>query len=338
MKKLFTILAIIILAISISSCATSDVNPGGSSENPGSSESSEENPGEGEASPASEAKPPEAAEEFLEITEDSYLMSMQITPPTEFKTVERFFEFGEDGGLTDKTLIYTLPNDSVISYAYVKDTPIENVINTSKSDFVDAAGKQFYRYDYESSYMAFCQIDKDLYGLNYQTETDEDADAFVENLTQNLKFTGRTTTSIDDKDLYGISYTIDDSIPMYSHTLSVVADQEGNTIRKSLLFRFGESEDKMLYRFLVRVFKNVTIEDIKSAEIEYEERTIGDLTYTVEVPEDEDEPFAYYIANGSDVYLIKNNGTLNDLSQVRSEESIQAFQAFLETISFEQKE
>ena len=333
MRKLLIILLSLMLLISLASC--------GSKENQGSTSAPESTTeAQSEETPEDEEEnnmPPEASEEFLDAASDSYLMSMAITPPQDYSTVERYFQFGEAGNLSEKNMIYTMEDGSTLSYAYSKDTELEDILDTTHLKSIEVGAKQYYRYDYMGSYMAFIQMDADLYGINYEPkDSSVDPDAFLEERVNEVVFTGRTTTAIDNEDLFGINYTIDESIPMYSHTLSLTTDPSGNPLKKSLQWRFGEDEAGMLYRFLIRVYKNTTIEDLKEDGKKYEEKNIGDLTFTVEITEEEREPFNYYIENGDDTYLIKNNGATNGWSTSRSDDSIKSFKAFLGTINFQE--
>ena len=102
-----------------------------------------------------------------------------------------------------------------------------------------------------------------------------------------------------------------------------------------LVFTIGKDGDNLDFRFYVCLLKNTTLENELDSEKEYEEKTVGDITYKVLKPDEGKAAFAYYTQHGDDVYEIRNRGVSNGWFGVsRSEESEAAFEKFLNSVHF----
>ncbi len=332
MKKLLSIALTIILVLSLTSCGNKE-KPAEEDTTPSETESQEE-VAEGEEV-EEEFGPKETGLPVIPVTEDTKLMALQLTPPEGYETVERYVEFTSDNKLSEKNLTFTMEDGTFFSYAYSKDTYLSDILDTESLDTSSSSEETVYLYDRGASHMAFVQKDDDLYGINYETPEKSDSREPLEEAIAGLSFGEATEeTAVNNLDFYRISYELDNTLPLDSYTLSLTEDKEGKEIRKSILFRFGDDPDNLLFRFLIRVYRDTNIEDVLDPEIEYEDVIIGTLVYTAESPILGEDHYAYYIQYGSDVYLIKNNGANNGFATVRSKDSEKHFREFLRTIRF----
>ena len=137
----------------------------------------------------------------------------------------------------------------------------------------------------------------------------------------------------NDTDLYDISYKLDEALKVYSYSTNLTETPDGETVEKSVTWKFGEDSDNIDFRFQIAVCKNSTVKEQLKEDKEYEEKTIGTIAYTVRVPDEGKKAFEYITQHGKDVYIIRNNGKSGWFT-TRSEESEEAFEKFLNTISF----
>lgn len=268
------------------------------------------------------------------IADDTSVMKMSFSAPASYENVERFFEYLADGTMYEKNIHYTLADGSEITYAYAnEEQDMVAAAESQEHETAEYAGKTFLIFNYDSAYQSFAQEGSEVFGVQYAPAEGDGKETF-DQLMGGISFTDNTETVKDDLDLGDISFTIDNALPLFGYSTSVTETPAGDLLKKSVTWKFGEDRNNIDFRFLIRVFKNSTVEEQKKADKEYEEQEINGVTYTVLVDSGEDAPYEYMTQHGDDVYMIRNNGSNNGLWTTRSEESDAAFEAFLNTISF----
>ena len=174
----------------------------------------------------------------------------------------------------------------------------------------------------------FVPVGEDLYAIDYTGDIEE-----LKEIVKSISFTNAQDTITDDTELGDISFTFEDEDKVYAHTVRVLENKAGEIERKSVQYYFGEDDSNQEYRIFFSLHKNVKIEDLTDPDRTYEERTINGITYTAHISDNYDKPYNYYTQHGNDVYQIVNNGTGGWFVD-RSEESFEALEAILNTVSF----
>ena len=142
-------------------------------------------------------------------------------------------------------------------------------------------------------------------------------------------------TEPESTDLFDAAYTVDETLKLAGYDITVLKGADGEVKRKGVVWKYGEDLSNPDFRLLLRVFRGDTVENVISAEQEYEQKTVGDLTYTVLKTDENEAAYEYYVQHGNDVYEVRNSGRFNGMFTNRSEESVQAFEALLNSVHFE---
>ena len=301
MKKLLKTIIIISIAFTIAACSGGGSSSGGS---------------------GSGAK---------KVADDLDVMAMHISAPAEYETVERYTEYRPDGSIIEKDILFNLSDTEGYTYAFAGDSVLADMTDVSKLEQFEENGKTVYRYDSGDNMMAFIQVDKDLYAVDYTTsEKNEDK---LRELVKGVSFTNKTTTIVDDTSLNDIQYKIDDR-NLAETGVRREEDPKGNLIAKTVTWYFGEDENNVDFRFMIRVYANSKLEDVLSESKTYEQKEINGITYSSLVNDDGNPSYEYSVQHGDDVYMIRNNGSSNGWFTNRSEESYTAFETFMNNISF----
>ena len=303
LKKLIIIFLTVLMVMTMSGCSGSSNGNGGSDE----------------------------PEKIKKIADDTSTNLLSFSAPEKFDKAERFIEQSVDGEIIEKDITFYFNDGTELTYAYAKDQSLEGLIDLDSLEKIENGDDVFYVYVSGSSYVAFAMKDNDLYAVKYALLDGQSRDPFDE-AVKAVSFKDNGPMITNDLDLGGISYTIDPSLNVYKLVTNMTEDPDGNQLEKYVLWKYGQSDDEMDFRFLIRVFRNSTVEDQKKQDKEYEERTVNGISYTVLC--DEGNPYIYYTQHGDDVYEIRNSGKSNGWFTSRSEESYTAFEAFVNSISF----
>ena len=244
------------------------------------------------------------------LAQDTDCMALHFDAPEGYASVARFVRQTADGGVAEKNIIYSFDDGRELTYAYAAKVDIAEQMKTEDLESGEFAGQTFFFYPDGDDYMSFAQVGEDVYGVQY-TLPDSETREPLEQVLGQISFTDKTETDINDKDLYDVSYTIDPELPLAGWETNLTEATDGTVTKKSVTWDFGESADDLDFRFVIRVHKNTTIDQIIKADKEYEEKTIGELTYTVLKADEGKAPYEYFTQHGDDVYQIRNNGAPN---------------------------
>lgn len=268
--------------------------------------------------------------------EDTDAMNLHFTPPEGYDTVERYMGMTAAGKVTEKSFNYTFTDKSSVMIGYTVGKELTDSIPQSKLDKATAAtyaGKTFQVVEESSAFAALCQEGDVIYGIGYYFGDKADKAKF-EGLMAGIRFTDATETAQNDEDMFGIQYDAKGAGNICSTTSSVTQKADGTVVEKMVGWHYGTDEKNLDYRFLIRVYRNTTIEEMQNQYAEYEEKEVGGIQYTVKKADDGQKPFEYYTQHGNDVYKIYNNGVSENGSVKRSEQCQSAFEAFVNSIHF----
>lgn len=186
--------------------------------------------------------------------------------------------------------------------------------------------------------MAFYQDGENVYGIQYRASNEETIDDEFDKILQGVKFNDNTETTLNDITLDDIEYNIELDVPLYSESTNLKEKPDGTLVRKSFVWKFAnDSEKKIDYRFGIEQNKNTKLEDMLKEDKKYDEKKLGEETYTFEKGEkktDKYDHYNYYIQHGEDVYVVQNKGTSSGWFVSRSEESVKAFKTFINSVKF----
>lgn len=268
----------------------------------------------------------------MTIADDTSIYELRITPPESYESVERYTDKSGDGTIVEKDINYVLADGSKISYGCMKDLTFAELTDISKLESKEINGLTYYLLDKSGEYCAFAQKESDVYAVQYTPAEGGDG-ALLDELLAGLSFAESEEPIVDDVDLFDITFTVDDTLPIAGTSVNVSATPAGDITRKSVMWKYGEDANDLDFRFTVIVCRNSTLENVLDAEKEFETKTVGELEYTV-LKTDDDAPYDYFIQHGDDVYEIRNSGKYTGWSVSRSEESAAAFEAFINSVSF----
>ena len=305
MKKTIAILLACLMILSLAAC-------GGGSNEPGTTE-----------------EPESQAPQTL--ADDTSIYEMRFTVPEGYASVERYCDLKSDGSVIEKDINYVLADGTKISYGCMKGQHLSDITDVSALETKEIGGLSYYYVDQSGAYCAFAQKEDDLYAVQY-TPVDGDG-ARLDELLAALEYGESVEPIIDDTDLYGINYKLDETLNVCGVSVLVSEDTEGKVTKKYVLRKFGENVEKPDFRFVIYAYPGATVESFMDETKEYETKTVGELEYTV-LKNDSGSPYEYYIKNGDTVYEIRNNGASSGWGVTRSDESVAAFEALLNTVSF----
>ena len=261
---------------------------------------------------------------------------MEFVPEETYSNLNSFTEYKADGTLIEKDIVYTRENGIVVGYAVTPNVVLAELGDLSQFDSFEVNGDKYYTYVSGNNSVGMVQKDRELYAvqLNYSNTAENHEENELENLAATVKFTDKADYTLNSMDMFDINYTVDSSLALASIAINVDQDSAGNVTEKSVTWRYGQDTDNLDFNFVVRVYRNKTLEDVLDADSTYLDETINGVDYKV-FSTTEDHPYNYYTQHGNDVYQIRNNGVNSGWFGVeRSEESWTAFSNFLNTISF----
>ena len=262
------------------------------------------------------------------IVDDTSVMAMSFTCPDAYESVERYSELDKTGKLIEKDITYNLPEGKILGYAYSSSVDVASLMDLSSLESLEQGGQTCYFYPYGDDTYVFVPVGEDLYAIDYTGDIEE-----LKEIVKSISFTNVQDTITDDTELGDISFTFEDEDKVYAHAVRVLENKAGEIERKSVQYYFGEDDSNQEYRIFFSLHKNAKIEDLIDPDRTYEERTINGTTYTAHISDNYDKPYNYYTQHGNDVYQIVNNGTGGWFVD-RSEESFEALEAILNTVSF----
>lgn len=316
MKKLLALLLVVSVLFTLTACAKT------------------ENGSEPMPSGATETEAPTEDPSLADrIESDRSVEFMTFVPPEGYSSVERMLDMRADGTLTEKTVNFYWDDGSEISYASTSAYRLEDVLDLSTLETREVNGQTGYFYDSGSDRMVFFQIGDVLCALDCVPAGDSEDYSMLDEALENLQFGECDFSCESDENLGAIRYdlsVLDDPVSIYSVQL---VDLEGNTIRNSLSWRYGEDEDNLDYRLLIRVVYDGNVDDELSEYATYEDGTLQGLPCKIRM--EDGHPIEYFVQRGDDVYILKNMGVSNGWYTGRSEESYSAFDALIATVSFE---
>lgn len=319
MKRLLAILICILLILCASGCSSGE----------------DQSAGSGSSAAANDVAP------APKVADDTSVLGMSFTPPAGYSTVTRFVESRTDGSFSEKDIFYNYDEDTEIRFAAVKGYKVEDVMKTEGKETMQAGGATFYLQTSDSSSMAFAEYDGALYGIRYAKSETAVCPTFEE-VMQGISFAAAADTLLneDEESIGAIRYTLDSTKPIAGRASAVTEKPDGTPAEKYCIWRFGEDAEKVDYSLMIELVKDATVEEETKEYLEKTSYTIGSkelngLSFTTVTKGDEDAPYAYYVQHGGDVYRVSNSGSNNGLWTTRSEESVTAFEALLNTISFQ---
>ena len=266
------------------------------------------------------------------------LCAVQFDPPAEYATVERFTDQTADGTVKELNMTFTLADETKICYAWAAGMDLESQIGEREVESEEINGHKVYFVDSSNQFHALLQHGADVYGVQYvlpENAEGVDGKANLKEIVTALRFTEEAAdVKAADIDLYDVTYTVDETLKLAGYGITVLKNTAGEITKKSVVWKYGEDLSDPDFRILVRVFRGQTLESVLNEGKEYEEKAVGDLTYTVLKVDEGETPYEYYIQHGDDVYEVRNNGKDSGWFSSRPEESVQAFDAFIATVNF----
>lgn len=269
------------------------------------------------------------------IADDTNVLGMQFQVPEGYETVSRHIGKDADGNIIEKQLIYDFEDGSELIYAFNGGENLLDGVDLSEYESVVVEGITFYLVEYTGGIAAVAQPDeKTVYALTYEVEDDRDVRAFFDQVITGLSFTDDRTSAEDDPALGEIRYEADASWKVEATAVTVTVTPAEELVEKSFVWKIEDPAENSDFQLLIRQFKNTTIAE-KTEGSETEEKEINGITYTVVIPSSGSQPFKYYTQLGDDVYMIANSGNSSGWFVSRSDASYAAFDALLNSISFE---
>lgn len=267
------------------------------------------------------------------IENDRSVEFMTFVPPEGYTSIERILDMHADGTLSEKTLNFYWDDGSEVSYASTSNYRLEDYLDVSTLESKEINGQTAYFYNEGSDHMVMFQIGDVLCALDcVPAEGSEDYSRLDEAL-ENLQFGECEFACEADEDLGPIRCDLSVLGEPVSTSSSERVDLEGNTLRKSFTWRYGQDADNLDYRMLIRVVYGGKVEDELNEYTTYEDGTLLDLPCKIRM--EDGHQIEYFVQRGDDVYILKNLGVSGGWFVDRSEESYSAFDALIATVSFE---
>ena len=274
-----------------------------------------------------------ATPEVKRIADDLAVPGMSFVPPEGFVSVERTLDKA-DGKLTAKDLQFNYADGGHIDFAYATGYDLSQMSGIENYETEEHGGVTFYNYTSGSTVELFGQVGDVLYGIEYEAGEGVEGRELLDRALEGLKFEDVESVTENVTEIEGIKYTLDTSLNIASTFSANTEDADGNLIRNSMTWRFGEDDDNLAYRLLLRRVAGAKVEDELSSDYAYEDGTLGELP--CKVRKDSDGNIVdYYIQVGDNVYIAKNMGVSTGWSTDRSEESHAAFAAFVGSFVFD---
>ena len=275
---------------------------------------------------------------FIDVTEDTDAMNLHFTPPVGYDSVERVSGKDVKGNITEKSFNYTFADNSSVMVGYTVGKDATDSIpqkSLEKATAATYAGKPFKVIEEGSAFVALCEEGDVIYGIGYSFAKKADGNkAKFEDFMSKISFTNATETQTDDDNLFGITYDAKAAGNMTSEQITVTKKADGTLTQKAVSWHYGKDEKNLDYRFLIRVYKDTTVDAQKTSGNEYEEKVINGITYAVRKMSNGEKPCEYFTQHGKDVYKIYNHGVAGGWGVDRSEQSQTAFEAFVNSVKF----
>ena len=314
MKKLLALLLALTVVAALAACSS-----GSTGESDGSGNTVEE---------VTKAPGPQT------IADETSVMKMSFSAPETFESAERFINMLADGTIKEKNVTFNISDDESVTYAYATEgQDMMEAAESQEHETAEYAGKTFMIFNYDGAYQSFTQDGEEVFGVQYTAP--EGGREKLDEALSGISFTDNTDTATDDTEIEGVSYTIDNTLPLAAYSTNVIETAAGELTKKTVTWKFGSDYDDLDFRFVVRVYKNTTIEALHKADKEYEDKEVNCVTYSVLVDSNSDAPYEYMTQQGSDVYELRNSGKSSGWGTTRTEESFAAFETFLNTVSFQ---
>lgn len=289
------------------------------------------------AAPASEKPVEPAPPAPAKIADDSSVIGMSYIAPTGYETVDRFYEYLADGTMTQKSMTYNFENDDSLMFGYTLGENLTDAVPQSALDGAekkDIGGKSFYVISQGKSIIAAEQEGDVVYGIGYDFAESADRAKFDE-IAAGVNFADTGAPVENSDDLYNIRFKTESAGHVCKMSNTLTEKPDGTTVKKSIMWYFGADKDNVDYRFVIRVFKNSTVEEQLDPENTYDDVEINGVSYKGYKSSYDDHYIEYFTRYGDDVYQIRNNGVSSGWFVDRSEESHTAFDAFINSVSFE---
>ena len=260
--------------------------------------------------------------------------ALRFDVPEDIKSVEHITEQTKDGKVTQFTVTYTFTNSFSVGYAYAKDMDLGDTGSVENLETTEVNGRSYYLVFDGTEYYAYTQAGKDAYAVMYIADSAEASKSMLEETLKTLRYEEEEVLSPADLDLYDITYTVDDSLTLAGYNITETTDADGKVTEKTVQWKYGDNLSDPDFRIRITVYKNDTLDNVTDEDAEYEDKTIGDITYTMLHVSEGYVPYDYLVQHGSDVYEIRNAGRYTGWGTTRSTESEEAFTAFVESVRF----
>lgn len=268
---------------------------------------------------------------------------MTFIAPKEYESVSCTMNRNMDGTVTDKNIIFTLADGTIIDLSGAVLNEGEDAIALIKEniaeenlEIVTIDDYDFYVFELAGDKYAVAQDDKqNAYGLSVEGSTEGGSDVanIFKEMLSGIRIKKHTDVVSTEVDLGSIQYQVDDAWGLIQIFESTDLDKDGRCTGMSRMWKFGKSTDELDYRFRIQRFPNTPMEDVLNADNTYEDKEINGLTY--KTYSNDDGVIEYTIQNKEDTYVIRNMGENNfGLFTNRSEESMKIFEEFVNTIRF----
>ena len=282
------------------------------------------------------------------VADDRSIFEMRITAPEGFTSMQRYTNKKGDGTLIEKDLVFTLADGSEYSFGCMCGQILSELTDVSGLATKEVNGVSYYVIERSSASYAFAQRENDLYAVQYtpaeeqedaaESENTEETQAAAENqgldyALSAITYTDSEEPELDDTELYDLSIP-QEGLNTNGYTVTVTATPDGEITEKSVSWKFGEDSERPDFSISTRIFRGKTVEDKLKEDKEYEKKTVGELEDTVLVDTSEDAPYDYFIQHGEDVYEIRNHGDTGGLFVKRTEESFEALEKILNSVTF----
>ena len=265
---------------------------------------------------------------------DTSVMAMSFTPPGEYESLERIVEHNTDGTVTEKYMVYTLSDDTKISYQYLTGIRFSQLINKKKAEKLEQDGHTFYLKHSKGVYQAFTKAGGGIYSLLCSVADNERGREIFDDALSGVSFTEAEKTGVNGFTVCDLNYKVSGELSVQKKRTSLTQNSDGKLLKKSVMLYFGETEGKTDFRFEMIAFKNTTIKEIVGKERKYKYQTIGKVQYAAMKSNEAGVPYAYYTQQDDDVYEIVNIGVNDGLFTTRSSKSEKEFTDFMKNIYF----
>ncbi|MBO7677353.1 MAG: hypothetical protein J6S49_07560 [Erysipelotrichaceae bacterium] len=260
------------------------------------------------------------------------VMALHLTVPEGFDSVERYSEADVDGKIIEKDLVFNYGAEEAVTIGFMPGQHLAEMTNVENLEQYEINGFTVYRFNSGSDVMGFIQNGDDLYVVDMSMKEPDDGSKLKE-LMGSVSFTNATTTIMDEASYEEVNYQLDEDHKVYSTSVRVIEDPEGNLLEKNVVWHYGTSE-KEDFSFSIRVYKNKKYEDVLDENSTYEDVEINGITYKAYVSSANDPYYSFTTEQNGDVYNVRNNGDTSGWFASRSAESYECFNKFINSISY----